>query len=374
MLVQESVETVRRVPSRRRVWGARVIVGLAGVFAVGTAVRVGGLERGVFLVPMVAFTPCFAVAAVVVLAIAAVARNRVAIAIMLVVCSCLAWCVAPRAVSSATAGQPWGMSAATGQPGETSADGQASETSADGEASGASAAGRASGADADGRVLRVLTANLNGGRGDAAVIVDLVRRLDVDVLSLQEVTWSAQERLTAAGLGALMPYQISEPEFRGPEGSGVYARHPLRARTGLFEPVGHHMPVAEVALPGGSAVEVVVVHPVAPVPSTVPEWEAGVATLPPAPATGPPRILAGDFNATLDHAVFRGLLSTGYTDAAAATGQGLVPTWPKGRGLPPLVAIDHVLTDARARAAAVHVYDLPGSDHRALFADLRVQP
>ncbi|MEO3805174.1 hypothetical protein [Nonomuraea sp. B1E8] len=44
------------------------------------------------------------------------------------------------------------------------------------------------------------------------------------------------------------------------------------------------------------------------------------------------------------------------------------------RGLPPLVAIDHVPADGRAGAIAVEVHDPPGSDHRALFADLRLRP
>jgi endonuclease/exonuclease/phosphatase (EEP) superfamily protein YafD len=295
--------------------------------------RLGGLESGPLLVPLVSFTPYFAVAALIVLAVAVVMRARAAIAVLLAVCVCLAWAVVPRAFASS--------------------------------------------GSVEGRPLRVLTANLNGGRGDAQVIVDLVRRLNVDVLSLQELTFTARDRLTAAGLDELLPYQVGKAETWGPVGSGVYARYPLRERTGVFEPVGHHMPVAEVALPGGSAVEVVVVHPVAPVPRTVPEWQAGVSTLPAAPSSGPssgpPRILAGDFNATLDHAVFRRLLDTGYTDAAAATGQGLVPTWPMRR-LPPLVAIDHVLTDGRSGAVAVQIHDVPGSDHRALFADLRVRP
>jgi endonuclease/exonuclease/phosphatase (EEP) superfamily protein YafD len=312
----------------RRVWRGRLATGVAVLFAAGTAIRMGGLESGVLLVPLVSFTPYFTGAALLMLGLAGLARSRAAIAVMLAVCVCLLWAVAPRAIG--------GTSSAAGRP------------------------------------LRVLTANLNGGRGDAATIVDLVRRLNVDVLSLQELTWSERDRLTEAGLDAVLPYNVTKPETWGPVGSGVYSRHPLRERTGVFQPVGHHMPVAEVSLPGGQAIEVVVVHPVAPVPSTVPEWEAGVATLPPAPTTGEPRILAGDFNATLDHAVFRRLLGTGYTDAAAATGNGLVPTWPMRR-IPPLVAIDHVLTDGRAHAVDAHIYDLPGSDHRALFADLRVQ-
>ncbi|MEU1726112.1 endonuclease/exonuclease/phosphatase family protein [Nonomuraea sp. NPDC005692] len=327
MLTDEVVkEPVRTRP--RRVWRRRLATAVAVLFAAGTAVRVGGLESGVLLVPLVSFTPYFGVAALLVLGVAALVRSRAAVAVMLAVCVCLAWLVLPRVLAG-------GTDAATGRP------------------------------------LRVLTANLNGGRGDARTIVDLVRTLNVDVLSLQELTWSERDRLAAAGLETLLPYQVTKPETWGPVGSGVYARHPLRERTGVFQPVGHHMPVVEAALPGG-AVEVVVVHPVAPVPSTVPEWEAGVGTLPPAPSTGAPRVLAGDFNATLDHAVFRRLLGTGYTDAAAATGKGLVPTWPMRR-FPPLVAIDHVLTDGRARAVDVRILDLPGSDHRALFADLRVQ-
>ncbi len=320
------------VPARsRRRWRAWAAVGVAVVFALGTTVRLGGLEAGALLVPLVSFTPYFALAALVVLGLVIIARNRVAIAIMLAVCVSLAWCVIPRAVSGTVS--------------------------------------------ATGRSFRVLTANLAGGRGDAGTIVDLARRLNVDVLSLQELTWLERDRLEAAGLAKLLPYQVIEPENWGADGSGVYARLPLREQTGVFQPVGHHMPVVEVALPGGSAVQVVVVHPVAPVPSTVAEWETGVATLPPAaPATGLPRVLAGDFNASLDHAVFRRLLATGYTDAAASTGQGLTPTWGM-RKLPlPLVTLDHVLTDSRAGAADVQVYDIPGSDHRAVFADLRVQP
>lgn len=328
MLVDRTALTVPQKKARRAGLG-RLAVAVAVAFALGTAMRLLGVEEGPLLVPLVSFTPYFAVAALVMLGVAVLVRSRVAAAVMLAVCVGLVWSVVPRTVSD---------------PGVV-----------------------------EGRPLRVLTTNLNGGRGDANVLVDLVRTLDVDVLSVQELTWAARDRLAAAGLAELLPYQIGRPETRGPEGSGVYARHPLRERTGVFRPVGHHMPMVEVALPGGPAVEVVVVHPVAPVPPTVPEWEAGIAMLPPAPATGPPRILAGDFNATLDHAVFRRLLATGYTDAAAATGQGLVPTWP-ARRLPPLVAIDHVLTDSRAGAVAVRVFDVPGSDHRALFADLRVRP
>ena len=46
-------------------------------------------------------------------------------------------------------------------------------------------------------------------------------------------------------------------------------------------------------------------------------WRGDLRALPPATPDGPLRILAGDFNATLDHAELRRLLDTGYEDAAA---------------------------------------------------------
>jgi endonuclease/exonuclease/phosphatase (EEP) superfamily protein YafD len=84
-------------------------------------------------------------------------------------------------------------------------------------------------------------------------------------------------------------------------------------------------------------------------------------------------VLAGDFNATLDHAVLRDLLGTGYIDAAEFTGAGLIATWPVGRHLPPLVTIDHVLVDRRSAAVATSVQTIAGSDHRAVFADLLIR-
>ena len=54
------------------------------------------------------------------------------------------------------------------------------------------------------------------------------------------------------------------------------------------------------------------------------------------------------------------------------TGNGLEPTWPSDAVLPPPVTIDHVLADRRVKIAGYRVEDLPGSDHRAVFARLGV--
>jgi endonuclease/exonuclease/phosphatase (EEP) superfamily protein YafD len=82
--------------------------------------------------------------------------------------------------------------------------------------------------------------------------------------------------------------------------------------------------------------------------------------------------MAGDFNATLDHDAMRRVLDTGYEDAADVVGAGLQPTWPAGKKVPAAVAIDHVLADKRVGVRAVSVHTVPGTDHRAVFAELRL--
>jgi endonuclease/exonuclease/phosphatase (EEP) superfamily protein YafD len=80
--------------------------------------------------------------------------------------------------------------------------------------------------------------------------------------------------------------------------------------------------------------------------------------------------VAGDFNATLDNRELRRLLDRGCADAAERAGAGLRATCsPRPRRALPIV-IDHVLVDRRVRVRHVTVEDIPGSDHRAVIAEL----
>lgn len=304
------------------------VVPLAGV----ALLRIAGVEGSTLPVGLIALTPFAAGAAVVTALLGLASRGRVTIVVTLCVALLFAWWVVPRAVGSR-------QEAAGGHP------------------------------------LRVLTANLNEGRADPAAVVDLIRRLRPDVVTLEELTPWLEEDLDANGIGTLLPYRVAETGD-GPTGTGIFSVRPLTARTGLFQPVGHHMPVAETTTSDGVPVEIVAVHPVAPVPETVGEWAEGVRTLPPAPSSGTTRVLAGDFNSTLDHAGLRHLLGTGYVDAAAVTGHGLEMTWPaqgaRRARLFPMVAIDHVLVDRRSSVASAQIEGLPRSDHRAVFAELRI--
>ncbi|WP_434089803.1 endonuclease/exonuclease/phosphatase family protein [Micromonospora echinofusca] len=326
------MEAPRRAPGGR---AARLRTALCWAAvapgAAWAAVRLGGLDRGP-LVQLLAFTPYAAAGSVLPLLLALALRRRWPAVVAALVTATLVAVVAPRALPS-------------GQPPVT------------------------------GPTVRLLTANLLAGAGDARALVDLVRRHRVDVLAVQEFTPRAGAELDRLGLDRLLPHRQLDPRV-GTVGSGLYARFPIgeggvRHNRGGW---GFDQSHGTVAVPGAPAVRVESAHPSAPYAlDQVGHWRADLAAQPPATPDGPLRILAGDFNATLDHAPLRALLDTGYVDAADQAGAGLVGTWGPYDGDPiPSVVIDHVLVDRRIAVRAVTVHRVPGSDHRAVLAELRL--
>jgi endonuclease/exonuclease/phosphatase (EEP) superfamily protein YafD len=226
---------------------------------------------------------------------------------------------------------------------------------------------------AAGPVLRVLTANLLAGRAAAEAVAELVRRMRADVLLVQELTDEAAARLRRAGLGDLLPQRVRQPAAHRTGGS-IYARYPLRGGP-LGAPGSAARCTARLDLPSGQLVQLACIHAAPPKPPWSPgataRWRSQLSALP-APGEGL-RILAGDFNATLDHAQLRRLLRRGYVDAASQAGNGLSATWgPRPDRSLTLLAIDHVLIDRRCAVLTTSAHWLTGSDHRALYAELRL--
>jgi endonuclease/exonuclease/phosphatase family metal-dependent hydrolase len=222
---------------------------------------------------------------------------------------------------------------------------------------------------ASGPVLRVLTVNLFHGRGDAQTVVALARQVEADVLFLQELTVGAVPRLEQAGLPDLMPHTRLELR-RGSAGSAIYSMFPL-SEGPRVAPVRAAQPTALLELPSGDGVELICAHPSAPAlrRGGAVRWRAELAVLPPPGRL--PRVLAGDFNATIDHAVFRDLLRLGYADAAREAGKALTPTWgPPGKGA--VLTLDHVLVDRSCAVLDCSVHAIPGSDHRAVYAAIQL--
>ncbi len=307
-----------------RYWPVWLLVAPILVWA---GIRLFGLEWGYPLVALMAFTPCVAFAALLLTGVAAALRNWAAALLAALAALSLSVAVLPRAVGS-------DLEDPRGRP-----------------------------------TVTVLAANIHHGTADPDALVALVERFHPDLLSIEELTPRFARQLRAAGIGALLPDAHLAVHVKV-SGGGLYARHRLRP---LPEPARFEfrMPRTVMSLPGGGAMRIVGVHPYPPVRERVGEWSAALESLPSAGA-GTPWILAGDFNATLDHAELRDLLDRGYRDAADVAGKGLEPTWPTmgHRFLPPVLAIDHVLADRRLGIASFEVLDLPGSDHRAVVAEL----
>jgi len=223
---------------------------------------------------------------------------------------------------------------------------------------------------ASGPMLRVLSSNMYFGRADAELLVARVRQLSADVLFLQELTADAVTRLKRAGLDDLLPY--SQLDLRGgSSGSGIYSRFPLREGPAI----GHTnmaQPTALAELPGGDRCELICVHPAPPNLARrggAARWRQELGVLP--PPGDQPRVLAGDFNASLDHAAFRAVLRLGYKDAALRLGRALTPTWgPPGRRA--VLTLDHVLVTGPCDVLDYSVHAIPGTDHRAVFAEVQL--
>ena len=325
---------------RRRSAAVTILVTLVAVgFAGFAALRGFGLERGWPLVPALAFTPYALGGALLAATAAGLLRRRVPLAVLVAAAAVLAVAVVPRAV-------PFGISGAGGPE------------------------------------LRVMSLNALGGGARAADVVGLVRDRGVTVLALQEVTPDALDALAAAGLDGLLPHTVDH-SAPGVHGSSVHSAFPLTDLGDVAEGTGAFaMPRASMEVPGYSfPVEVVSVHPRPPLsPGTMNGWRGGLRALPgpgdagsEAGGGGDPwqsaglRILAGDFNATLDHAELRRVLDAGYVSAATVHGRGLEPTWPVG-GVLPGVTIDHVLVDGSMGVGSFEVVEVAGSDHRAVLA------
>lgn len=311
-------------------------------WAVWAALRISGAERGFPLVPAMSFTPHAAATSVLPLAAAIRTGSRTAAVLAAASGAVLAGQVLARgrAVPASDVRAP-------DVPGPTIV-------------------------PAAGRRLRMATASLRRGLVRPGPVVDLVRRLDIDVLSVQELTPRAERSLRAAGLEDHLPWAHVIPARPGSVASAsgaVWTRLPARAAgavPGVFE-----QPTVRIDLPGAPALEVTAIHTAPPATSlrAVRDWAADLAALP-APEGSVLRVLAGDFNATPDHAALRAVLRAGWVDAARQGGRGLSWTWRPLRLRWPRLTLDHVLIDPRIRVAGVDLAPLPGSDHRALVVDL----
>jgi len=219
-----------------------------------------------------------------------------------------------------------------------------------------------------GRDLTVMTANLYRGNADLAALSRTVRDEGVDVLAVSEVSEEAAVRLRRSRLHDLLPYTVSSTG--APSASTM-----LLSRRPVVPPpagpsVGPAVRGQQARLPEAGVV-VCAVHPPPPLQGAR-RWRLAQAQLTTwAEQVTGPVVVAGDFNASVDHPGMRDVMGTGLRDAHEVAGAGRPATWPNGRALPPFVQLDHVLV-RQVGVDSVDDVRVPGSDHDAVVAHLVV--
>ncbi len=217
--------------------------------------------------------------------------------------------------------------------------------------------------------LRVLSSNVEFGQATDSLVAT-VRRERPDLVFIQECEYTCDAALKQA-LDADYPHRQAV-EGGGSAGSVLLSRFPLEGTEGIPGTMGMPGAVADVR---GRAVRLQLAHPMPPLPGQVDVWRRELGALRDFAAgrAKSPTIMAGDFNASQDHAAFRRILDTGLRDAARLTGSDRTPTWPArtARTTPALgTQIDHVLVSADFAARQTRFLDLAGTDHRALLVEI----
>lgn len=204
-------------------------------------------------------------------------------------------------------------------------------------------------------------------------LADLVRATDADIVTLPEAdeqtTKAAADLLAADGV-AFQVFSMSTPEPY-PLPVSAMVRRSLGDYRQLPGPLMRYGSLKlEPVTDSASAPTIIAVHPIDPgLKSMLAGWRSETATAARLCTPGSNTIVAGDFNATVDHPAFADLPCA---DAATQAGTGGSGTWPSW--LPSALAapIDHVIVDPRSyRGVAAWTIRTGASDHRALVVQLR---
>lgn len=226
--------------------------------------------------------------------------------------------------------------------------------------------------------VRVVSWNTRGDEPGSPTIADLAIARTADVVVLPETTEEMGREVAALMAEAGMPMQVfattTAEGYRATSTTVLVAEH--LGEYEVTEEFGTTTTVATtIVIPvSGSGPRIVAAHAVSPTQTNMEKWREDLSWL--ADRCDGNTIMAGDFNATLDHfsglGVDGGQLGT-CRDAALAANSASLGTWTSGK--PPLFvpAIDHVLASEDWRVTGFDVVttdDRAGSDHRPIVAEL----
>lgn len=232
--------------------------------------------------------------------------------------------------------------------------------------------------------IRVMTWNTAGPATPPGTIAKIAVAMDADIVALPETTIETGEEVAVImrELGHRMwAHHAEDPSTEWDAGSTTLLISPDLGDYAVIESSidgtsnTSTVPSA-VAMPtDGQGPIVVAAHAVAPRPSYMQEWRDDLQWLADQCSTASV-IMAGDFNATVDHMADLGIDGGDLglcRDTAVQTGNGAIGTW--SAAIPALLGtpIDHVMTSSHWEATGSLVLrstDDSGSDHRPYIVQL----
>ncbi|QTV79822.1 endonuclease/exonuclease/phosphatase family protein [Microbacterium sp. NIBRBAC000506063] len=233
--------------------------------------------------------------------------------------------------------------------------------------------------------IRVMTWNTNGEAVSAAEIAATIVEQDADVVALPETADSVGREIALMLRESGHRMWVHHVDFYPDVVNGPQAWQTtilISPDLGDYSVIDSSLdrtsntgqvPSAVVMPVDGTGPTIVAVHAVAPRQSAMDQWRADLQWVADQCPSGDV-ILAGDFNATIDHTASlgtRGGDMGACFDVAARTGTGQAGTWPTT--LPSLLGapIDRILATANWHPEGSLVLgDDGGSDHRALVVQL----
>ena len=207
---------------------------------------------------------------------------------------------------------------------------------------------------------------VSNGRHEAVRTLFREKRPDILVIAEFTPTWGHELSLVANEF----PYTISKPQ-QDAFGIAVYSRVPLNQQS---SPLTTHRPpsIVTAAQLAGGAVSILATHALPPMNERMfaRRNEQLRALARESRAQVGPTILIGDLNTTPWSPYFRQLeRDSGLMNARLS--HGLNASWPAGL-TPWGIPIDHLLVSSQLQVLSFESVKIPGSDHDAVLARLRV--
>jgi endonuclease/exonuclease/phosphatase (EEP) superfamily protein YafD len=226
-------------------------------------------------------------------------------------------------------------------------------------------------AAAGSRVLTIMVANLLGGGAHASAVAQLIRERKPDLVSLPEAQVDVREEIRAQLQDLGYQGYTVQPDTAVESATSVLVSPALGA-VAFYTESGTAF--GNIVVTGGKLGEIrlIAYHGYPPLPDRTTTWKQDLQVLRRWCAEDPPTIVAGDFNATLDHADFRHALGGNCRSVAAAVGDGLEGTWPADQPAVVRAQIDHVVVTRQFQPGTFSTYAIEGTDHRAVVATAAV--